>query len=198
MWQKLIDTIKDLTTVINFGLALAKVWSILTQFWPIVFSGLVSLASVVLLISKVGNNYYTFQLPLWTWMFVLALVTYPILKLIQWLFTHRERHVFSYGGLNWRAPVFRFGTPTPLCPIRDCGLEVDWDYEPPPSYLLVSSRGDFDRINRQIRTYTYKAICPVHDVVQTFVNEPPATVYTRAKAVYKQKLSQRKSAPRKT
>lgn len=150
--------------------------------WPIILSILLVILAAIVGFSEFARRSFVFSLPLWVVLLILALATYPIGKLIEFVVLRRQAPLKLLDGLLWKAPLFSFGSPTAICPRQGCGHEVICKEIPPPQIRVITGLNDLHQASFE---YTYQYECPIHGHIGGVPNEPMGWLQRKAKLAFK-------------
>lgn len=106
-------------------------------------------------------SHVTIRIPFYVTIIIGTLALYPILKLIQFLFTRSNLESINYGGLSWKPSRYNFRPPKPKCP--HCGSNISYSVERKPLHV-ARSLSDFENIEDKMIRHIYE--CPNHGRLQ--------------------------------
>jgi hypothetical protein len=152
--------------------------------WKIILPIIVFGFSVILAVSKIGNQNISLNLPVWAIIAVAALALYPPAKLIEYLVRERKTPKIELYGLLWKPNSLSFLTPKPLCPHDDCGRSVICKIIPPNPFKVVSSISEINNTKFENR-YIYE--CPIHGKISNVPNEEISLLQEKVKMAISKK-----------
>ena len=154
----------------------------ISKAWPIIVSALLVILATITRFSKVAGKSIVLSLPLWGLILIVALATYPLGKLVQYVVLRRKIPFKRLNGLLWKFSILAFGFPTAICPHDECGREVICKEIPPPPFQIVSGMNDLRNASFE---YSYQYECPVHGVLGGVPNEPIGLLRRKARLAFK-------------
>lgn len=157
-----------------------------TKAWPIILSVLLFILSAIVGVSEFARRSYVFSLPIWAILLILALIAYPIGKLIEFILLRRKAPLKLIDGLLWKAPLLSIGTPTAICPRQGCGHEVICKEIPPPQFHLITRSNTLQQARFE---YSFQYECPIHGCIGGVPNEPMEWLQRKAKLVFNKKAA---------
>lgn len=154
--------------------------------WPIIISVLLFILSLIVRFSEFARRSFVFSLPIWAVLLILALIAYPIGKLIEFIVLRRKAPLKLINGLLWKAPLLLIGAPKPICPRKGCGHEVICIEIPPPQFHLITRSNDMQQANFE---YSFQYECPIHGRIGGVPNEPLELLQHKAKLIFNKKAA---------